>query len=1062
VVGINNPNGQSPITNDSQKPITTSQDLNYLENEHELYAAVRPTRPPEVAASGSTKTRKSIEKPYKKNTKSENPTKKRKQDHIITGGSSKSTAPINVSTQQTIMPESHPHNVIRNYQPMLPSVPNVDTQPSTLKVTRPKPVSVTDRINYDISADVLQKKADISLEDLLIVSPSLKRELNKTIKKKTAYKRLVQNTEITEPMSLAFAEDGDVDTTAIYSDIFIDDFRIRGILDTGSAKSVISKQLADKIGLKIDAPSEAIFTLGNGTKQAALGIIYDVELNLGGKLIVPTSLEVLPYCPTNLILGNNYLKRAKARISLEEKNIRIEYKGKKVYIPISFTKPPPREHVNVKTRNAKYTKITEEDVALIDGTVVTMKQEHDSDDDSDDDSIADDDDHYENDDAIPDSSDDDSAADLMILEDEYSEISEPLQFGIVNIVRDKYDDNSYKIVTSNFRGFYLPPHSNQEHSLDLNYLNLDPGIDNSLKLVCNITNKKLHNLNCTWNPTSSYLDHDGEKIRLILDNTTDDTIEFRPDEQVAELDVLFLNDIEQMETYKILPRRKSESELLVSTLDEHAEEMADSQLMKEFLKRTQDKLDTTSVPPPVLKKFLNLIYTYDHLFDWDNNKIGNIDAMEHHIQLKPDAVPRRARPYRLSPLETRSLKEELDKLLRLGIIEKGGFSDWTSPIILIRKKDLSYRLVVDFRYLNSQSETTNYPLNNIDELLDSLNKGYWMSTFDLRNGFFQANISKASQHLTTIVCPLGDFYFKKLPMGVKSSPSFFSRAMEKVFHELIGLCCIIYLDDVTTYTNEQDPHKHLNDLEKTFKCMDRHGLVLNPKKCNFFKDKILFLGFVVTRDNIEPNPATVEKVKDFPIPKKIKDVRSFLGLASYYRRFIPNFARIARPLHNLLKTETKSNWSDEATQAFVTLKECLTSEPILTKPDFNKPFIVISDAALSGLGNTLCQRDEQGRERVICYSSRSLRPAEKSYGISKLELLGVVWSLKLYRPYLLGSKFSVTVITDHSALKGLLKSKDASGIIGRWLETIAEFDFEIEYRPGKLNASADFLSRLGY
>jgi hypothetical protein len=484
--------------------------------------------------------------------------------------------------------------------------------------------------------------------------------------------------------------------------------------------------------------------------------------------------------------------------------------------------------------------------------------------------------------------------------------------------------------------------------------------------------------------------------------------------------------------------------------------------LEDFEIRISEKVDLTHIPTGIKNEFLYLLQSYEHLFDWNNDKIGNIDVMEHHIQLKKDAVPKRVRPYRLSPLETKSLKAELEKLLKLGIIEKGGYSEWSSPIIMLKKKDGTYRIVADFRYLNSQSEVLNYPLSNIDELLDSLNKAYWMSTFDLRSGFFQANISKGSQPLTTVVCSLGDYYFKKLPMGIKTSPSVFSQMMEQCFHELIHNCIIVYLDDVTCYTNTKNPRQHLSDLSRTFQCMDKHGIVLNPSKCHFFKKEILFLGYVVTRNTIKPNPDTIAKVKDFPLPQNIKQTRSFLGLASYYRRFIHNFARVARPLHQQLKTTKKIPWSEETTAAFNNLKECLTSEPVLAKPDFEKEFYVITDASIEGLGAILTQKDSDGYEHPIIYSSRSIHGAEANYGISKLELLAVVWSVQVYRPYLLGSPFTVTIISDHSALNGLLKTKQPTGILARWIEVLSEYNFQIKYRPGRVNESADYLSRLGY
>jgi hypothetical protein len=286
--------------------------------------------------------------------------------------------------------------------------------------------------------------------------------------------------------------------------------------------------------------------------------------------------------------------------------------------------------------------------------------------------------------------------------------------------------------------------------------------------------------------------------------------------------------------------------------------------------------------------------------------------------------------------------------------------------------------------------------------------------------------------------------------------------MERCFHELINQCVVLYLDDVTTYTASKNPYDHLSDLRKTFECMSQHGIVLNPKKTHFFKEEILFLGYIVARDSIKPNPETVSKIKDYPIPVSVKDIRSFLGLASYYRRFVPNFAKIARPLHEQIKSTKRTFWDKEATNAFFRLKVYLTSEPVLTKPDFNKEFFVVTDASIDGLGSILTQKDSEGREHPIIYSSRALQGSEKNYGVSKLELLAVVWALKQYRPYLLGSHFQVTVISDHSALNGILKTKKPTGIIARWIEILSEYNFKIVYRPGRVNESADFLSRIGY
>lgn len=1050
----NHGNGQLPDQNFYQKTNNTQQNqaLNLLNND--LYAA-RLSAPPKVTASTNKLTKdpqnKKITKTEKAPIKKLNNKKNQKNvlhepmeitEESSTGPSLLTqpypNAPI-MAPKEIILPTAD--NIIHDIDNNGNIVNNIKNN-KTKAIRKISPLS--ERISYDITEDVLSRKADIDVKDLLIAAPSLKRELIKSVRSKTSKPKI-------SPMTLAFAEDDDVDTTAIYTDVYIGQYKFKAILDTGSAKTVISRKLAETLGLVIDTPSTSVFTLGNGSRQAALGLIYDVPINLGGKIIIPGSIEVLPECPTQLIIGNNWLKRAKAKLNLEEKIIKIEYKGLKAHVPFVFTKTSNPTN-NIKARPVKYT--YNDNIEHTNAPVNPIELEQDAD-DSDTDAEDLEEDESESDELLPDSSDDESHGDLFMLEDTYGELQDLNDVAIIKIEKHNAIENVYVIKVK--QSFYLSPYS--QTKFDIKILNIEPSELERNKFILQMTNEKLHDLNSVWQPSSSYLQQDEENIIIHLINNSENSIEFEPNDILCELDIINYDDIEKMECYKIC---KATPEDLECLYQDHKNSATPEESLEDYEKKIAEKIDISQIPITIKTEYLQMMQRYDHIFDWNNDKIGNIDIMEHNIKLKPDAVPKRVRPYRLSPLETKSLKDELDKLLRLGIIEKGGYSEWASPIIMLKKKDGSYRIVADFRYLNTQSEVMNYPLNNIDELLDTLNKAYWMSTFDLRSGFFQANINKESQPLTTVVCSLGDFYFKKLPMGIKTSPSVFSQMMEQCFHELINKCVIIYLDDVTCFTNIQDPHQHLEDLSKTFTCMDNHGIVLNPAKCNFFKEKILFLGYVVTRDTIEPNPDTIDKVKNFPIPTTLKQVRSFLGLASYYRRFVPQFAKIARPLHNQLQTTKKVPWTDETTAAFNLLKQHLVTEPVLCKPDFQKEFFVITDASKDGLGAVLTQKDEEGHEHPIIYSSRSLHGSEVNYGISKLELLAVVWAVQLYRPYLLGSPFTITIISDHSALNGLLKTKQPTGILARWIEILAEYDYQIKFRPGRVNESADYLSRLGY
>ncbi|KAG1449121.1 hypothetical protein G6F56_008744 [Rhizopus delemar] len=295
-------------------------------------------------------------------------------------------------------------------------------------------------------------------------------------------------------------------------------------------------------------------------------------------------------------------------------------------------------------------------------------------------------------------------------------------------------------------------------------------------------------------------------------------------------------------------------------------------------------------------------------------------------------------------------------------------------------------------------------------------------------------------------------------MGLVNSPATFQRLIDLCFRPLINKCLVAYIDDLNVYSLSHQ--EHLQHLEQVYRCIQIADLKLNPEKCFFFKDHLKFLGYAVTKEGLQTDPSKIQKIIDYPRPKTLKQIRGFLGLASYYRRFNKNFAAIARPLHDQTKTTKKIPWTEKTTNSFNTLKQLLTSAPILTRPDFNKPFILITDASKAGLGSILTQLDDDGHEHPVIFASRGLKSSEVNYAPTKLECLAVIWAVQMFRPYLLGKRF--TVITDHSALHGLLKSPNPTGIIARWITILAEYEYVIKYRPGRVNESADFLSRLGY
>ena len=280
--------------------------------------------------------------------------------------------------------------------------------------------------------------------------------------------------------------------------------------------------------------------------------------------------------------------------------------------------------------------------------------------------------------------------------------------------------------------------------------------------------------------------------------------------------------------------------------------------------------------------------------------------------------------------------------------------------------------------------------------------------------------------------------------------------MDTVYSGLAWIFLVIYLDD----TNIHSPSfgSHLDHLEQTFQRLREAGLRLNIDKCHFCKEQLEFLGHIITRNGIQPDLAKIEKVKHFLQPTNTTELRGFLGLASYYRRFIQGFSNIAEPMHKLLKKDQRYEWKEEHEEAFKKLKEKLTDAPILLYPDFKKKFILATDASKLGIGAILSQLDSEGQERPVAYASRGLSPAEQNYAAHEMECLAVVWAVKYFRQYLLEQKFDL--ITDHVGLKWFITKSNPTGRTMRWIATLQEYDFNIIYKPGRKHSNVDALSRI--
>ncbi|KAL0558819.1 hypothetical protein IC582_003401 [Cucumis melo] len=423
--------------------------------------------------------------------------------------------------------------------------------------------------------------------------------------------------------------------------------------------------------------------------------------------------------------------------------------------------------------------------------------------------------------------------------------------------------------------------------------------------------------------------------------------------------------------------------------------------------------------------------------------------VEFAIELEPGTVPISRAPYRMAPAELKELKVQLQELLDKGFI-RPSVSPWGAPVLFVKKKDGSMRLCIDYRELNKVTVKNRYPLPRIDDLFDQLQGATVFSKIDLRSGYHQLRIKDEDVPKTAFRSRYGHYEFIVMSFGLTNAPAVFMDLMNRVFREFLDTFVIVFIDDILIYSKTEAEHEeHLRMVLQTLR---DNKLYAKFSKCEFWLTQVSFLGHVVSKDGVSVDPAKIEAVTGWTRPSTVSEVRSFLGLAGYYRRFVENFSRIATPLTQLTRKGAPFVWSKACEDSFQTLKQKLVTAPVLTVPDGSGSFVIYSDASKKGLGCVLMQ---QGK--VVAYASRQLKSHEQNYPTHDLELAAVVFALKIWRHYLYGEK--IQIFTDHKSLKYFFTQKELNMRQRRWLELVKDYDCEILYHPGKANVVADALSR---